>query len=91
MRDPEMVFVKHKATGEYFPIIYQQDSLGIYRESVRYDYEKDTWLIDHREQTDQAVFAGQWMANIKCSKDYKKSLFLFPSQEEASNNSPNFL
>jgi uncharacterized protein DUF6908 len=64
MRDPEMVFFKTES-GDYFPTMYQQDGLGIYRESIYFDHNSERWLISRKEQRDQVVFAGTWMRNIK--------------------------
>ncbi|MDD5092816.1 MAG: hypothetical protein PHV74_00325 [Dehalococcoidia bacterium] len=68
MRDPEMVFVKAKMDSRYYPIMYQQDNLGIYRESVRFDEHGEAEAYLPREQADEAVFAGIWMRNIKAQQ-----------------------
>jgi len=65
MRDPEMVFFKDDESGNYFPIMYQQDGLGIYQESMFMEWDTETWKIRPRIQKDQAIFAGIWMRNIK--------------------------
>ena len=63
MADPEMTFLK-AADGRYYPMSWKMDGLGVYREGVRWADGEPTH-INYREQKDEAVFAGTWMANIK--------------------------
>ena len=61
MADPDMVFV-HGQDGEWYPISYRQDGLGIDQISAR--NEGGRVLVSPRLQADHAVFAGQWMRNV---------------------------
>jgi hypothetical protein len=63
MRDPEMVFWQGPH-GEYFPVMYQQDNMGIYQESVAIQNGCIVG-IRRKQQADQARFSHTWMRNIK--------------------------
>ena len=63
MADPEMTFWKD-SDNKYYPCSFKQDCFGIYRESVRFDNEVPSDIMTS-EQKNEAVFAGQWMENIK--------------------------
>ena len=63
MADPEMLFIRAE-DGDYYPFYYRQDGLGIEQNSVIIDDGKVTG-IKSSLQRDHAIFAGQWMANIK--------------------------
>jgi hypothetical protein len=62
MRDPDMVFW-HGTDGNFYPVSFQQDNLGIYEQSVWLDGQK--YMIRQKQQSDHAVFANIWMKNIK--------------------------
>jgi len=68
MSDPTMQFLK-SPSGSYYPISYRQDGLGIYRESVQWDDNGGIVSFSPREQRDEAIFAGQWMKNIKTQQE----------------------
>jgi len=63
MKDPDMVFLKG-ADGNYYPIEFQQDNLGIYQCAVEWEGGR---INGYRQkiQKDMAVFAGTWMKNIR--------------------------
>lgn len=62
MRDPEMTFVI--VQGDYYPISFRNDYMGINQEVFVYDTEGKPTHIKTRLQKDLAVFANQWMKNI---------------------------
>lgn len=64
MRDPEMTFLR-RIDGSYYPLSYQQDGLGLYQESVIFGEDGNPEKFIPAMQRNQAVFAGQWMQNIK--------------------------
>lgn len=65
MSDPDMTFVK-AIDGNYYPLSYQQDNLGIYQEVVaEYDEAGNILKYKPRLQADLVIFANQWMRNIK--------------------------
>jgi hypothetical protein len=64
MADPEVCFFHHTKQGFIFPISFQQDSLGIYDESVLFQDGKITH-VHLPKQRDLTAFANQWMRNIK--------------------------
>lgn len=61
--DPEMTFLRGE-DRRYYPLSYKLDSLGVYREGVVWA-DGEPRHINAREQRDEAIFAGTWMANIK--------------------------
>lgn len=63
MRDPDIVMLK-AADGEFYPISYRQDGLGMDREYVIFNEDGRGWKINRRLQADLAVFCGQWAKNI---------------------------
>ncbi len=72
MRDPEMCFivVDNRSNEEdwlavgIYPQMYQQDSLGIYEESIKLDKCTVTTCIN-KWQHAHCAFANQWLKNIK--------------------------
>ena len=64
MADPEMVFLKINANGRYYPTSWKLDSMGMYREGIIWE-DGEPQYINEREQRDEAIFAGEWMQNIK--------------------------
>lgn len=63
MADPEMTFLKAE-DGRYYPFSWKMDGLGVYREGVEWE-DGEPRRVNLREQRDEAIFAGQWMQNIK--------------------------
>jgi len=63
MADPDVVFLKDK-DGNYFPCSFRNDYVGVNKESVIFDGPEITGFYA-KEQADEAVFASQWMKNIK--------------------------
>lgn len=63
MRDPEMTFFLAD-DGNYYPMTFQMDALGIYRVGVEFGEGGHILRANMREQADQARFANQWMSNI---------------------------
>ncbi len=61
--DPDMTFAVSKVDPMYiWPMSYQ--NIMTYQESL-WCGEDDKWKINKRVQGEHAVFAGQWMKNIK--------------------------
>lgn len=67
MRDPEMCFIAVPATDNtqlfVFPQMYQQDSIGLYEESVHITDGKVTGSIPLWQQS-HCAFANMWLLNI---------------------------
>lgn len=63
MADPDMTFWKTK-DGDYFPCSFQNDYLGVYKESIVFG-ETGPECFYAKEQADEAYFANIWMKNIK--------------------------
>ena len=61
MRDPEMTFVIIQ--GDYYPISFRNDYLGIDQEVFRYKDGKPTH-VNNQLQHSLTEFANQWMRNI---------------------------
>ncbi|GHV10262.1 hypothetical protein FACS189485_23260 [Spirochaetia bacterium] len=66
MRDPEMVFYKN-TTGEYSPIYFRNDYLGIEEFSVRIDGKNIT--CDDTLQNEHTEFANLWIKNIAIQQE----------------------
>jgi hypothetical protein len=64
MKDPDMTFLKG-ADGEYYPLSYQQDGLGIYQDAVDWDDNGNIKGFRVKMQADMTSFANDWMENIK--------------------------
>jgi hypothetical protein len=64
MADPIMKFYRLKKTGQIFPFYYSLDGLGIYQTSIIFENYKPVRYC-RKTQKDQAVFANQWLYNIK--------------------------
>ena len=62
MADPEMTFVI--VQGEYYPISFRNDYLGIDQEVFHYKDGKPTH-IKPKLQSDLTTFANSWMKNIQ--------------------------
>jgi len=63
MKDPDMVFIKSQ-DGDYYPVEFQQDNLGLYQCAVEWDGNKVKGFTP-KLQKDLAKFAATWMRNIK--------------------------
>ena len=63
MKDPDMVFIKGQ-DGQYYPIEFQQDNLGLYQCAVQWD-DGQIKGVNLKLQRDLARFACQWMRNIR--------------------------
>jgi len=61
-RDPEMVFLR--VLNSYYPVSYQQDSLEIYKESVRFKGGNLVSVIPKLQHW-QADFANRWLREIE--------------------------
>ncbi|MBW2598600.1 MAG: hypothetical protein JRC60_00505 [Deltaproteobacteria bacterium] len=64
MRDPDIEFLKGR-DGNYYPLSYRQDGLGIFHEVAVYDSAGQLKGYRPRMQKDIAIFAGTWMKNIR--------------------------
>jgi len=64
MRDPDMTFLKG-ADGEYYPLTFRQDSLGIDQDAVEWDDNGNIKGVRARMQADMTSFANDWMKNIR--------------------------
>jgi hypothetical protein len=64
MRDPDMVFIRCQ-DNKYYPVSFQQDSLGIYQEVVLFDIFTTPQVNDEECQRQLAEFANGWMLNIQ--------------------------
>ena len=63
MRDPDVEFMKKD--GEYYPLSFRNDYLGVDHQFVKYDDNGKIIAFDRKWQTDCASFVGAWMKNIK--------------------------
>ena len=63
MADPEMTFIFVPGIDKVYPSNFTNHYAGAYRECLFLEGEK--WKINQKEQADQALFAEQWMKNIK--------------------------
>ena len=64
MRDPDMVFIRCQ-DNRYYPVSFQQDSMGIYQEVVSFDGFSTPQLQNFEGQRQLAEFANGWMLNIQ--------------------------
>lgn len=64
MRDPDMTFLRG-ADGEYYPLSYQQDGLGIYQDAIEWDDSGNMKGFRPKMQADMVSFANDWMENIR--------------------------
>ena len=63
MRDPEVVFTKNDK-GDYFPIYFRNDYLGIERWYA--EINESNWKFhDRKGQYDLSEFCNTWILNIK--------------------------
>lgn len=68
MSDPEMTFLVNENQLVIYPLSYTQHSLGIYNEAVMFENGQPTKFI-RKLQKDLAVFANQWLNNIKLQQE----------------------
>jgi hypothetical protein len=64
MKDPDMTFLRG-VDGEYYPLSYQQDGLGIYQDAIEWDDDGNIKSFRAQMQADMVSFANEWMENIK--------------------------
>jgi hypothetical protein len=67
MRDPEMVFIKARVSGDYYSSYFRNDYLGCERLGVVSAEQvegRPSFSFNPREQVDEAAFANAWMRNI---------------------------
>ena len=64
MKDPDMTFLRG-ADGQYYPLSYQQDGLGIFQDAIEWDDQGDIKSFRPKMQADMVIFANEWMKNIK--------------------------
>ena len=64
MADPDMTFLKG-ADGNYYPLTFQQDNMGIYQGAAVWDDEGKLKGYRPKMQADMTSFANIWMKNIK--------------------------
>jgi hypothetical protein len=64
MRDPDLVFEYLPGSGEWCPVSYQQDSMGLYQEAVALQ-EDGSVIVDERLVRDLQRFMDQWDRNIR--------------------------
>ncbi len=64
MRDPDMTFLRG-ADGNYYPLTYRQDGLGIDQDAIVWDENGDIKGFKEKMQADMTSFANDWMENIK--------------------------
>ena len=71
MRDPEMIFWKD-ANGDFYPAYFRQDGyFGTEQETIKFDEKGEPARFAQKRQTEQAMFAGKWMENIKYQQGLK--------------------
>ena len=63
MADPEMTFII--VDGEYFPISFRNDYVGLYQEVFSYNEEGEPAAIDIKLQSDLTSFANTWITSIQ--------------------------
>jgi len=63
MKDPDMVFIR--AEDEYYPLEFQQDNLGLYQCTVRWNSDGQVESVNQKLQQSLANFTGEWMSNIR--------------------------
>jgi len=64
MRDPDLVTEYLPETGEWCPVSYQQDSMGLYQEAVTLQ-EDGSVTVDERLVRDLKRFMDLWDRNIR--------------------------
>lgn len=70
MKDPDMTFLRG-VDGEYYPLSYQQDGLGIYQDAVEWDDNGNIKGFRPKIQADMVSFANDWMGNIRDQQKLK--------------------
>ncbi len=63
MRDPDLVVEIVPESGDWVPVSYRQDNLGVYQEAVTID--RGTVLFDHGLVADLREFMRDWDRNIR--------------------------
>ena len=70
MRDPDMTFLKG-GDGEYYPLTFRQDSLGIDQDAIVWAENGDIKGFNSKMQADFVSFANGWMKNIRDQQGLK--------------------
>lgn len=70
MADPDMVFWRDP-DGDWQPVSFQQDSLGLYQEAMTFDENGHPNGVRRRLHRDLVSFANGWMQNIECQQKLK--------------------
>lgn len=74
MRDPDVVMLRSEpmpdgrclgTPGQFFPLSYRQDGLGIDREYVVFSHDGPGWSINRRWQADLASFCAGWARTLQ--------------------------
>ena len=63
MADPEMTFAI--VNGEYYPISFKNDYVGLYQEVFDYNEDGSPEAIDIKLQSNLTDFANEWMTSIQ--------------------------
>lgn len=63
MADPEMTFTV--VGGEYYPISFKNDYVGLYQEVFDFNEDGEPEAIDIKLQSNLTTFANQWMRSIQ--------------------------
>jgi len=63
MADPEMTFIFVAGMQRIYPASFTNHYAGVYQECIFED--NGTWKISKKGQHDLALFADEWMVNIK--------------------------
>lgn len=68
MHDPDMTFWR-TVNGDYYPLTYQQDNLGIYQDVIA-ERAADGRIAKYypKLSANLAAFANSWMKNIKAQQ-----------------------
>ena len=83
MRDPDVVIEIVADSGDWMPISYRQDSLGIFQEPVW--SEGGNVLFDHGLIADLRQFLNKWDANLK-EQGFVAAAKLTASQSSSPND-----
>lgn len=65
MRDPDIVLLHSSIDGNYYPMSYRNDYMGINQEAMMFGDDGEPNRVCLKMQKDIAVFVGTWMVNVK--------------------------
>jgi hypothetical protein len=85
MRDPDLVVEVIVPSGEWLPVSYQQDSVGLYQEAVR--VEETGLIVRSRLVADLKRFMEQWDRNLG-EQGFVEDARLSPRQGEEPSPPP---